>query len=276
MSKAVPVDIMLKMAVEGFTPENANIIKQFGMSLLSEKEKVELARTQQTMRLADSQEARAVKEADATLPGNIAEAQGNVMTLEERKRYNGMTAQQKAQFDQSAKQFEETQRHNKTTEGLQAQGVNIQRQKLEMDKIEKQALAKGMSQESAKVYSIAETVLPEIEILKKALQESPRQSVAGILSGWDTNLSRVVDNVADKIGRLRSGGAINKDEAERFKAQIVRAMDLRSGDPGPAIDALTRIAEEANTIRTKMTPGGNTAGKTGGIDANALRSKYGY
>lgn len=129
--------------------------------------------------------------------------------------------------------------------------------------------AKPLSGEAAKVYSIATTIKPEIEQIKTLLKGAGRLKISQILSGLDPAASRLIDQVADKVGRLRSGGAINKDEAERFKAQILRAGDILTGDTTSAIDALDALAAEADSVASSVRPGATTSTGTAGTPEEA-------
>lgn len=183
----------------------------------------------------------------------------------------GLTRAQKADDDRAMElvglqkdQLKETKRHHQTTE-WQAD------EKLKIDKIEKAAIGKGMSQESAKVYAIAETMVPELEKLRDAIQQNPRMAIGGIITGTNPHLVRLAENAADKVGRLRSGGAVNPKEETRFMGQIARKMDLASGDPGPAIEAINGLIEEAKTVKARMTPG--AAGAPSGAPAGPSATK---
>lgn len=166
------------------------------------------------------------------------------------------TAQDKrarAMLDLDKEQFGETKRHNRNTE-------RMAEQRIALDKIEKAAVAKGMNQESAKVYAIAETIVPELEQLRDEIQKNPKLAIGGIISGLDPTLVRLAENAADKVGRLRSGGAVNPNEEKRFMGQIARQIDVFTGDPGPAIAAINGLIIEAQTVKSKMNPGGNATG----------------
>lgn len=131
-----------------------------------------------------------------------------------------------------------------------------------------QIIQKALGGDVAKVYSIATTIVPEIEELKSAFRTDYKGSLTGILSNTDPRLSKLVDNVADKIGRLRSGGAVNTDEAARFKRQIASIFDVAFGNPEDAISALDGLLEEANTVARGINPSysGGYASDYGGLD----------
>lgn len=112
---------------------------------------------------------------------------------------------------------------------------------------------KALSGEAAKVKSIAETMIPEAQLLQQKIKAGGRVAILGILTKTDTELSRLAEDVGDKIGRIRSGGAINKDEQSRFMGQIARWGDLWSGS-GDAVSGLDRYIEEARNIATSMDP----------------------
>ena len=106
----------------------------------------------------------------------------------------------------------------------------------------------------------------------------------GITTGKDRALSRLLDQVADKVGRLRSGGGINKDEEARFKRQVASFMDIPFGKSEDAIKSLRSLKDEAKIVRdsvAKPSPEAATAApaerirvklkssnKTGTIDAS--------
>lgn len=115
-------------------------------------------------------------------------------------------------------------------------------------------LTKPLSGDASKVLSIATTVQPEIEKLKQVFSQSYKKSVKGIVLGTDRELVKLVDNVADKVGRLRSGGAINKEEETRFKRQIASFMDIPFGTSEGAITALNGILTEAQQVANGINP----------------------
>lgn len=254
MSQAVPVGTMLKLAIEGYTPENAKLLQDFGLSLLDTKEKVALQKTQQEMSIAAKVEDRNAAKA----PLEIAKLTNEVITGTPDP-VTGLPPAQTAQINLQRDQFNETKRHNERMEKLRGSEIYLQSQKAEMDRADRIAKEKGMSQESAKVYAIAETIVPELEQLRDAIAADPKKSVAGILSGWNTKLVRLAENAADKVGRLRSGGAVNPNEEKRFMAQIARLADLKDGDGKSAVEAINNYITEAQTVKAKMQPGVKSA-----------------
>lgn len=117
--------------------------------------------------------------------------------------------------------------------------------------------AKPFSGEASKLLSITETIQPEIQLLKKAFTDNYKGSLVGITTGTNRELVKLVDQVADKVGRLRSGGAINIDEANRFKSQIASIMDIPFGNSIQAINALDGILAEAQSVSTSIRGGNN-------------------
>lgn len=129
---------------------------------------------------------------------------------------------------------------------------------------DKASANKPLSAEAAKVSAIATTIKPEIEQLKDAFRQNYRGAVVGITTGVNRQLVKLVDQVADKVGRLRSGGAINKDEEARFKRQIASFMDLGFGKAEDAIAALDGILNEADTVASSMQAQGAIGSNSGG------------
>jgi hypothetical protein len=111
-----------------------------------------------------------------------------------------------------------------------------------------------MSGDAAKVSAIAQTMIPEINALKARFTADYKGALRGYLMGTDRELVKLVDQVADKVGRLRSGGAVNRDEEDRFKRQIASFMDLPFGNSQQAISALDGLINEAQQVGTSINP----------------------
>jgi hypothetical protein len=116
------------------------------------------------------------------------------------------------------------------------------------------AAPKGMSGDAAKLKGLVETLPGEANQLKTMIQQmGPRGFVLKFKAG-DPSIGRIVDQVADKVGRLRSGGAVNKDEETRFKAQVARWSDVAYGDDKAMLAALDGIINEAMITGKAMLP----------------------
>ena len=150
-----------------------------------------------------------------------------------------------------------------TTESYQnalAKVSKIQKEEKELDiKIKRAQLAKTLSEigggadkplsgDTAKIKSIVDTMIPEIEKIKEAYNKGYRSSVLGILTGKNRELVKLVENIADKVGRIRSGGSVNPAESDRFKRQLVSWADWAVGSKGEAIAALDRLIDEAQGV----------------------------
>lgn len=86
---------------------------------------------------------------------------------------------------------------------------------------------KAMSGEYAKVKEIAESGLRQVDALGKEIVSGNKLIGAALpFSIGDRNTGFIQDDLTDLIGRLRSGGAINKDEEERFQRLIPGWLDL--------------------------------------------------
>lgn len=113
---------------------------------------------------------------------------------------------------------------------------------------------KPLSGEASKVLAIARTMQPELVALRDALQEGGRAAILGIKTRANMQLTRLAESVADKVGRLRSGGAINKDEEARFMRQIVSFADLADPSGSGAVEALNRLHVEAGAVARGIDP----------------------
>lgn len=118
---------------------------------------------------------------------------------------------------------------------------------------------KPLSGDASKLLAITSTMVPEIRQLQQKFKENYRGTVAKILSGTDPELSRLVSQVADKVGRIRSGGAVNTEEEKRFKSQIVKGADLIFGSADKTNKSLEGLILEANTVSDGLLSGSATA-----------------
>ncbi len=131
--------------------------------------------------------------------------------------------------------------------------------------------ATGASGEAAKLQGIVQTLPTEINQLRSIMASADRGKLAKILAGLEPATNRLIDQVADKVGRLRSGGAINKDEENRFKGQIIRKSDLITGDTSSAVSALDGLAEEARQVAQGIRVGSNNQSQGQGGDPLGVR-----
>lgn len=113
---------------------------------------------------------------------------------------------------------------------------------------------KPLSRDSSAILAITKTLRPEVEALKAAFRNDFKGSLIGLTSGANRRLVKLVDNVADKVGRIRSQGAVNKQEEERFKRQIYSWLDIPFGNSEDSIAALDGILAEADEITGGIRP----------------------
>src|SRR6185436_14931819 len=123
---------------------------------------------------------------------------------------------------------------------------------------------KALSGEASKVYAIATTMGEDINKLRAAFQKDYRGSQRQLLMGTDRDLRLAAERLADKVGRLRSGGAINKEEESRFMGQIASWKSYGMGDSAAGLNALNQIEEEAGIVARSIRPqaGDGTPGTT--------------
>jgi len=153
----------------------------------------------------------------------------------------GLTREQQVRADREKMQLDETKRHNQRMESFQA-----------MQKAEEKTKLSG---EASKVLSVATTMLPELDKLEALFRDAYKTTVAGKVTGTNREVVRLIDNIADKVGRLRSGGAINKQEEERFLRQLgATPADLAFGTAEQAIEALRGVRAEAQMVSSRVSP----------------------
>ena len=113
---------------------------------------------------------------------------------------------------------------------------------------------KPLSGSDAKMMSIAKGLNRDLDVLDKAFKKDLKGTLAGIITGTDRKLTRVFNSAADRTGRLRSGGAINKDEAESFKSQIASVADLPFANLDDITFALNNLRQESKDVVEGVLP----------------------
>lgn len=120
------------------------------------------------------------------------------------------------------------------------------------NKIKVERELKPKSSDTAKILSIARTLPEDIQKIQAALKQDFRGTLTGIITGKNRTLTRIANNAADKVGRLRSGGAINKEEEKRFMNNFASFMDVAFGEPDEIIAFLDGIIKEAQVTESAM------------------------
>ena len=117
----------------------------------------------------------------------------------------------------------------KTQLGIQAANLGIERDKLGIEKTKNELendKNKPLSTESAKTMGVIFDGLDGISKLRGEIDSGNTLLGQSLPFGiGDRGTRAVVDNLSDVIGRLRSGGAINKDEESRFKGMLPGPLD---------------------------------------------------
>lgn len=195
------------------------------------------------------------EEAAAKLPGTKAQTQ---ILVDKAAGQEKVQPADKSRLERDQFIAENTARHQKAMERLGAEANSIRREAAGASK-------EKLSGEAAKVLGVATTMLPELDKLEALFRDSYKTTVAGKVTGTNREVVRLIDNIADKVGRLRSGGAINKDEEQRFLRQLgATTADLAFGSAEEAIEALRGVRAEAQLVSSKVSPSTAKAPATAG------------
>ena len=117
---------------------------------------------------------------------------------------------------------------------------------------------KPLSGEASKLLSISSGLETDVNNIKAKIDKvGYKNFLRGYLLGTDRETVKLLENAADKIGRLRSGGAINKDEEKRFLRQFASTGDFAFGNADIAKNALDSVLTEAQTVRSGIDPTGS-------------------
>jgi hypothetical protein len=113
---------------------------------------------------------------------------------------------------------------------------------------------KPLSAEAASRLAVVDTADSLAGKLKKELKGAGRLKLAGIYAGTNSNVNRLIDDLIDADIRIRTGAAASKDEVKARRSQIIRAMDVATGDTGPMMDAIQRMQDEARAVSGNIRP----------------------
>lgn len=174
-----------------------------------------------------------------------------------RDAYNDYLDLQKQQYSYMKDIYDTTYQYNKDLRdfNLRQQEFNIKLQEIADNK----KYGKPLSADAAKVLAFSNTLqtsIPQIKAKFGTTDESYKKAIRSYITGSDRELVKLIDNAADSFGRMRSGGAINKDEADRFKNQIISSADLLFGTREQADTAINSILTEAQNVSSGIDPSG--------------------
>ena len=88
-----------------------------------------------------------------------------------------------------------------------------------------------LSAEEKKLNSITTSAFDALETIKSQLFDEKGNLKRNVIVGsglWARTYGTAVNNLTDLIGRLRSGGAITKDEEKRFRTLLPSALDSKA------------------------------------------------
>lgn len=116
---------------------------------------------------------------------------------------------------------------------------------------------KPLSGEASKLLAISNGLEKDVSDIKARIDKlGYKQFLQGYLIGTDRETVKLIARAADKVGRIRSGGAINKDEETRFVGQFASGGDYAFGNKDEAVSSLDSILTEAQTVRSGIDPNG--------------------
>lgn len=132
-----------------------------------------------------------------------------------------------------------------------SQILDLQKQRLELEKVKSEREAaqkaeKPLSAEAAKTLEIATGGVSAINELRDKVQQGAKIIAPQI---FDRDVAALRDDLADRLGRLRSGGAINAGEESRFKRLIPGPLDSKQ----EKLNKLLRLEEGFKNLGISLT-----------------------
>lgn len=143
---------------------------------------------------------------------------------------------------------------------------------------------KPLSSDASKLYGYTSTGLRMADQVEGLIDKmGTRQFIASYYAG-DPSVKSAVDDLADTVGRIRSGGAVNSEEAERFKSRFVSGLNMVWWDKASIKNMVASTRQEFLDTQSAMwvtggsqptptsTPSGTPAPTAGSTVANNLRA----
>jgi hypothetical protein len=116
---------------------------------------------------------------------------------------------------------------------------------------------KPLSGDAAKLSGYVSTLQTQGQVLKNLIQDNGIRWVTMEYKKGNPAVVNVIEDAADAKGRLRSGGAVNDQEAERFKQPFTGLGNVFYADNKAALKAIDQVLAEADRVQAGM--GGQTA-----------------
>lgn len=114
-----------------------------------------------------------------------------------------------------------------------------------------------LSAESSKLLGNVNSSIKQIDALEAAFEKNPNLFKWGSMPNNETRqqVDTMIEDITDTLGRLRSGGAISKDEEKRFLGQLP-ARGLKGGFEGPKTtrQKLTKLRGLFKDIKSTVEP----------------------
>jgi hypothetical protein len=111
---------------------------------------------------------------------------------------------------------------------------------------------KPLSGDAAKLSGYVSTLQAQATTLRKLIETDGIRKVVYEYKKGNPRYVNVIEDVADAKGRLRSGGAVNDQEANRFKQPFSGIGNLFFGDDKAALAAVDRALAEAAKVQEGM------------------------
>jgi len=143
---------------------------------------------------------------------------------------------------------------------------------------------KPLSSDASKLYGYTSTGLRMADQVEKLVDEMGARKFTALYKVGDPAVTSIVSDLADTVGRIRSGGAVNSEEAKRFEDRFVSNMNIILWDTASIKNMLASTRQEFQDTQSAMwvtagsqptptsTPAGTPAPTAGSTVANNLRA----
>jgi len=129
---------------------------------------------------------------------------------------------------------------------------------------------KPLSGDSAKLYGYTSTGLRMADQVESLVNKMGAREFILRYKAGDPTVSTVVQDLADTVGRIRSGGAVNNEEATRFIERFVSNLNLLWDNTGSIKNMISSTRQEFLDTQSKM--GIDVSGYTPQVEQNANNS----
>lgn len=111
---------------------------------------------------------------------------------------------------------------------------------------------KPLSSDASKLYGYTSTGLRMTDQVEKLVDDMGAREFIARYKAGDPTVATVVSDLSDTVGRIRSGGAVNAEEAKRFEDRFVSSLNMIWNNTASIKNMITSTRKEFQDTQSAM------------------------